>query len=64
MASFDFTLPTKVPTEHHVQIECTRERSTQYRGRCSCGWIMYGTKAEVSNRAAVHDLDQYKVGHE
>lgn len=29
-----------------------------YRARCSCGWIHYGTKAEVNNAAATHDLGE------
>ena len=30
-------------------------------GRCTCGWFMRGAKAEVYNRAAVHDLDQWPL---
>ena len=28
---------------------------------CTCGWMMRGTRAEVYNRAAVHDIDQWPV---
>ena len=30
-------------------------------GRCTCGWTMRGAKAEVYNRAAVHDLEQWPL---
>lgn len=30
-------------------------------GRCTCGWMLRGTKAEVYNRASTHDLDQWPV---
>jgi hypothetical protein len=29
--------------------------------RCTCGWTMRGAKAEVYNRAAVHDLEQWPL---
>ena len=30
-------------------------------GRCTCGWVKRGAKAEVYNAAAVHDLEQWPL---
>ena len=47
-------------TLHNVEFEHSGiQRCTI--GRCTCGWIMRGTKAEVYNKAAVHDLEQWEV---
>jgi hypothetical protein len=28
--------------------------------RCSCGWLKYGTRAEVTNAAGIHDLELHQ----
>lgn len=49
---------------HNCQFEQRSGNRLDWRARCTCGWIKYGTKAEVMNAAAVHDLDQYELDHE
>ena len=57
MASLD----VKLPTEHYLTFVQRGSNKLDWQGRCSCGWLKYGTHAEVINEAARHDLDQYDV---
>jgi hypothetical protein len=57
-------LEVKIQVEGKAEHICLFEHvlgRSKYRARCSCGWLKYGTKAEVYNAAAVHDLDQYDL---
>jgi hypothetical protein len=51
-------LTAPLSTLHTVTFD--RERQTTV-AHCTCGWTMRGTKAEVYNAAAVHDLDQWPL---
>ena len=52
------TLTAPISTLHTVNFH--RELGATV-GRCTCGWTMRGSKAEVYNAAATHDLDQWPL---
>ena len=53
---------TTLSTLHNISFaRDPMHRSPDTIARCTCSWSMRGTRAEVMNRAAVHDLDQWDV---
>ena len=46
---------------HTVKLKLVTFGRNEFTGRCTCGWIMTGTRAEVYNAAATHDLNQWDV---
>jgi hypothetical protein len=51
-------LTAPLSTLHTVTFDRERQNTV---GRCTCGWLKRGAKAEVYNAAAVHDLGQWPV---
>ena len=55
------TLTAPLSTLHTVTFELVTFGRNEFTAHCTCGWTLTGSKAEVYNRAAVHDLEQWPL---